>query len=43
MDAGNAEKRANLLWINNRNLTFTESAKAYGLDDSGYSTQANFF
>jgi hypothetical protein len=42
-DEGNAEKRANLLWINNRNSTFTEQAKAYGLDDSGYSTQANFF
>lgn len=35
--------RRNQLFINNRNLTFTESAKQYGLDNSGYSTQASFF
>ena len=35
--------RSNLLFINNKNLTFTESAAKYGLNDSGYSTQAAFF
>ncbi|WP_299337806.1 VCBS repeat-containing protein [uncultured Psychroserpens sp.] len=35
--------RRNVLYINNGDLTFTESAKAYGLDDSGYSVQAYFF
>lgn len=35
--------RRNQLFINNKNLTFTESAAAYGLDNSGYSTQASFF
>jgi enediyne biosynthesis protein E4 len=33
----------NELYINNGNLTFTESAAKYGLDFSGYSTQAVFF
>ena len=33
----------NQLLINNRNGTFTDSAKAYGLDMAGYSTQAAFF
>jgi len=32
----------NLLFINNHDLTFTESAATYGLDDPGYSTQASF-
>ena len=36
-------KRKNLLFINNGDLTFTESAKAYGLEEPGYSTQAVFF
>lgn len=35
--------RRNLLYINNGDLTFTESAKTYGLDDTGYSVQAYFF
>jgi enediyne biosynthesis protein E4 len=40
--------RKNQLFINNHNLNdssprFTEKAKEYGLDDSGYSTQAAFF
>lgn len=33
----------NMLFINNHDLTFTESAAAYGLAFSGYSTQAVFF
>lgn len=33
----------NALFINNHDLTFTESAKEYGLDDKGYSTHAAFF
>jgi enediyne biosynthesis protein E4 len=34
--------RANLLYINNGNNTFTESAAAYGLADTGFSTMAAF-
>ncbi len=33
----------NQLFINNGDLTFTESAKAYGIDDASYSSQATFF
>jgi enediyne biosynthesis protein E4 len=33
----------NELFINNGDLTFTESAKEYGLDFQGFSTQAAFF
>jgi len=33
----------NLLFINQHNLTFKEEAAAYGLDDTGFSTQAVFF
>ncbi|MEE9437781.1 MAG: VCBS repeat-containing protein [Saprospiraceae bacterium] len=39
----NPEKRKNLLYVNNKDLTFTEQAAAYGLDDSGYSVTATFF
>lgn len=35
--------RRNKLYINNHNLTFTESAAKYGLDIAAYSTQASFF
>ncbi len=35
--------RKNKLYINNHNLTFTESAAQYGLDISAYSTQVSFF
>jgi len=35
--------RANQLFINNHDLTFTEEAAAYGLADTGYTTQATFF
>lgn len=34
--------RRNLLYINNKNLTFTEQAARYGIDDSGPTTQASF-
>jgi enediyne biosynthesis protein E4 len=40
MSTGN---RRNKLYINNRNLTFTESSTKYGLDISGYCTQVSFF
>lgn len=33
----------NELYINNGDLTFTERAKDYNLDDNGYSTHASFF
>ena len=35
--------RTNKLYINNGNLTFTEQAEAYGIANSGYSSQASFF
>jgi hypothetical protein len=35
--------RKNKLYINNHNLTFTDSAAQYGLDISAYSTQVSFF
>ncbi len=45
-NAGNMmhpEFRKNQLFINNHDLTFTESAAAYGLDNDGYTTHASFF
>ena len=36
-------KAHNLLYINNKDNTFTESSAIYGLDFSGFSTQASFF
>ncbi len=39
----NGERRYNELFINNGDLTFTESAKAYGLADVGLSSHAVFF
>lgn len=39
----NRSNRSNLLYINNHDQTFTESAKEYGLDDPGISTQTAFF
>ena len=46
--ATDTKLRRNQLFINNKNFrdggpTFTEKAAEYGLDDSGYSTQAAFF
>lgn len=35
--------RKNQLYINNHDLSFTEEAAPYGLDHSGYCTQAAFF
>lgn len=44
-NAGNREKddRSNELFINNGDMTFTEQARDYGLNDSGFSTHAAFF
>ena len=39
----NPKDRANKLFINNKDLTFTESASAYGIADKGFSSQAVFF
>ncbi|MFD2937167.1 VCBS repeat-containing protein [Spirosoma flavum] len=41
--ATDSRLRRNLLFINNKNLTFSEKAAEYGLDDPAYSTQAAFF
>ncbi|WP_157504383.1 VCBS repeat-containing protein [Dyadobacter beijingensis] len=35
-------KQGNSLYINNGDLTFTESSKKYGLDEPGYTTHAAF-
>ncbi|MEO6289720.1 MAG: VCBS repeat-containing protein, partial [Ginsengibacter sp.] len=40
---GNPQRRENLLFINNGDLTFSEKARQYGLADQGYSTQSAFF
>lgn len=40
---GPGKDRANLLFINQQNLTFKESAATYGLADTGISTQSAFF
>ncbi|QCW98641.1 hypothetical protein FGM00_00335 [Aggregatimonas sangjinii] len=37
------ENKQNELFINNGNLTFTEMASEYNLDDKGFSTHASFF
>lgn len=43
--SGNVEEslRRNLLYINQKNGTFLEQAKKFGIDDAGCSTQAAFF
>ena len=38
-----SEDRQNLLFINQKDLTFKESAKEYGINDTGISTQSVFF
>ena len=38
-----ANDRKNLLYINQKDLTFKEQAQEYGLDDEGISTQSAFF
>jgi enediyne biosynthesis protein E4 len=37
------DNKENELFINNGDLTFTERAKEYGLDDAGFTTHAVFF
>jgi enediyne biosynthesis protein E4 len=37
------EERANLLFINNGDNTFTEAASEFGIDDTGFTTHAVFF
>ena len=39
----NPEHRKNLLYINNKDLTFSERAEEFGLADTSHSTQAAFF
>lgn len=39
----NKALRKNKLYINNHDLTFTEKAAEYGLDNDGYTTHASFF
>ena len=39
----NPSDRKNKLFINNKDLTFTESAAEYGIADKGFSSQAVFF
>ncbi|RRQ48980.1 hypothetical protein DZC72_09750 [Maribacter algicola] len=41
--AGPGDLRKNLLYINNKNNTFTEQAQAYGIADEGHSIQSAFF
>ncbi len=42
-DWSTPEERANLLFINNGDNTFTEAAAAYGIGDTGFTTHAVFF
>jgi len=40
---GSNAERANLLFVNNGDLTFTEQAEKYGIADVGFSMMASFF
>ncbi len=40
--SGDGKEKRNLLFINNKDLTFTERANEYGLDDNGCSIQSVF-
>lgn len=40
---GNSESRRNELWINQKDFTFINQAKEFGLDDASNSTQGLFF
>jgi len=42
LQGSTGKDRANLLFINNGNRTFTESAARYGIADTGFATQAAF-
>ncbi|HCU11964.1 MAG TPA: hypothetical protein DGB72_07560, partial [Gemmatimonadetes bacterium] len=37
-----AEERANLLFVNNKDGTFTEEGARYGIADTGFTTHAVF-
>jgi len=39
----NGDNKENELFINNGDMTFTESSQSYNLNDKGYSTHASFF
>lgn len=39
----NPNRRANELYVNNGDLTFTEKASEYGIDDTGFTTHSVFF
>ncbi|NQU33552.1 MAG: CRTAC1 family protein, partial [Bacteroidetes bacterium] len=41
--SNNPELRTNVLFINNGDLTFTEKAAEYGINDRSFSNHANFF
>lgn len=38
-----SEDRKNILYVNNKNNTFTNMAESYGIADAGYSNQSTFF
>jgi len=42
-DINETDAGRNLLFVNNGDLTFTEQADEYGIDDIGFSTQGAFF